>query len=375
MSKENEIGTEVAVALRSNLQLAEVAPLEQFAKLKEDGTMIAQSGMFGSNISASGGALIAMTMYKENLSPVEFKRRYHIVKNTPSRVTNSLLGDFKLSGGKYRIVRNDDEVCEIEFTTRDGEKWTQKVEMAKYLKTDTPYTDESHRTLKSNWKNNPDDMLFARCCSKAIRRIAPELMGGVYTREEEEDIQADNVVEGTSRSPLDETAATERLQKLTDKVRVAKKSAAKKEESKAEVVEAEVVPKPEKTPVQNGDGILEKAKKEAEEKAKAELARKRKEKEEQERADAERAEAECRAAEAEDAQAAGKGGEGGAEAEDFTVCPIPGQMLNKKWSEMDTDVVAWAYLKTMEKYPQYIKQGHIDAMKAVLEERGALPEA
>ena len=63
------------------------------------------------------------------------------------------------------------------------------------------------------------------------------------------------------------------------------------------------------------------------------------------------------------------------EAEDFTVCPIPGQMLNKKWSEMDTDVVTWAYLKTMEKYPQYIKQGHIDAMKAVLDERGALPEA
>ena len=64
-----------------------------------------------------------------------------------------------------------------------------------------------------------------------------------------------------------------------------------------------------------------------------------------------------------------------AEAEDFTVCPIPGQMLGKKWSEMDTDVVTWAYLKTMEKYPQYIKQGHIDAMKAVLEDRGALPEA
>ena len=63
------------------------------------------------------------------------------------------------------------------------------------------------------------------------------------------------------------------------------------------------------------------------------------------------------------------------EAEDFTVCPIPGQMLSKKWSEMDTDVVTWAYLKTMEKYPQYIKQGHVDAMKAVLEERGALPEA
>ena len=67
MSKEKEIGTEVAVALRSNVQLAEVAPLEQFAKLKEVGAMIAQSGMFGSNISASGGALIAMTIDRKSV--------------------------------------------------------------------------------------------------------------------------------------------------------------------------------------------------------------------------------------------------------------------------------------------------------------------
>ena len=364
MSKEKEIGTEVAVALRSNVQLAEVAPLEQFAKLKEVGAMIAQSGMFGSNISASGGALIAMTMYKENLSPVEFKRRYHMVNNQPSRTVNSLLGDFKLTGGKYKIHVADAKSCKITVTTKDGDEYTCEVVMDEMLRTSIPFGKDG-RTLKDNWRNCPADMLFARCCGKGLRRIAPELMGGVYTKEEQEDIQPVEVTGKVSPSPIAGTEAKNRLKKLQGDKPNAAPAAPKKDKPEADVVEPEVVDPDKKA----------KEKAAAEEKAKADLARKRKEKEEQERADAERAEAERMASEAEAAQAAGKGGEGGAEAEDFTVCPIPGQMLGKKWSEMDTDVVTWAYLKTMEKYPQYIKQGHIDAMKAVLEERGALPEA
>ena len=357
MSKEKETGTEVAVALRSNVQLAEVAPLDQFAKLKEAGAMIAQSGMFGSNISASGGALIAMTMYKENLSPVEFKRRYHMVNNQPSRTVNSLLGDFKLTGGKYKIHVADAKSCKITFTTKDGDEYTCEVVMDEMLKTSIPFGKDG-RTLKDNWRNCPDDMLFARCCGKGLRRIAPELMGGVYTKEEQEDIQTVEVTGTASPSIISGDEAKNRLKKFQgDKPN----AAPKKDKSEAEVVDAEIVD-PDKEA---------KEKAAAEKKAKAELAAKRKAKEEQDRADAERAEAERKSAEAE-AAAAGKSG---SEAEDFTVCPIPGQMFGKKWSEMETDVVTWAYLKTMEKYPQYVKQGHVDAMKAVLEERGALPEA
>ena len=357
MSKEKEPGTEVAVALRSNVQLAEVAPLDQFAKLKEAGAMIAQSGMFGSNISASGGALIAMTMYKENLSPVEFKRRYHMVNNQPSRTVNSLLGDFKLTGGKYKIHVADAKSCKITFTTKDGDEYTCEVVMDEMLRTSIPFGKDG-RTLKDNWRNCPDDMLFARCCGKGLRRIAPELMGGVYTKEEQEDIQPVEVTGTASPSIISGDEAKNRLKKFQDDK---PNAAPKKNKTESEVVDAEIVD-PDKEA---------KEKAAAEAKAKAELAAKRKAKEEQDRADAERAEAEHKSAEAE-ADAAGKGD---AETEDFTVCPIPGQMFGKKWSEMETDVVTWAYLKTMEKYPQYVKKGHVDAMKAVLEERGALPEA
>ena len=237
MSKEKETGTEVAVALRSNVQLAEVAPLEQFTKLKEVGTMIAQSGMFGSNISASGGALIAMTMYKENLSPVEFKRRYHMVNNQPSRTVNSLLGDFKLIGGKYKIHVADAKSCKITFTTKDGDEYTCEVVMDEMLKTSIPFGKDG-RTLKDNWRNCPDDMLFARCCGKGLRRIAPELMGGVYTKEEQEDIQPVEVTGTVSPSPIAGTEAKKRLGKLQcDQPN----AAPKKDKHEADVIEPEVV--------------------------------------------------------------------------------------------------------------------------------------
>ena len=248
MPKEKEIGTEVAVALRSNVQLAEVAPLEQFAKLKEAGAMIAQSGMFGSNISASGGALIAMTMYKENLSPVEFKRRYHMVNNQPSRTVNSLLGDFKLTGGKYKIHVADAKSCKITFTTKDGDEYTCEVVMDEMLKTSIPFGKDG-RTLKDNWRNCPDDMLFARCCGKGLRRIAPELMGGVYTKEEQEDIQPVEVAGTVSPSPIAGTEAKSRLKKLqSDKPN----AAPKKDKPETEVVEPEVVQPEKKKPVVAG---------------------------------------------------------------------------------------------------------------------------
>lgn len=39
-------------------------------------------------------------------------------------------------------------------------------------------------TDKDNWKRMPREMLYARCLSKAIRRIAPDILLGLYTTDE-----------------------------------------------------------------------------------------------------------------------------------------------------------------------------------------------
>ena len=188
--KTKETQEQTALAVVSSTPLSAVAPIEALGKLEQAGALAAKSGFFG-QITPSTGAMVLMTMYKENLSPVEFKRRYHVIGGTPSRTTNSLLADFKLSGGKYEILANDDEVCKMKFVAKDGTAATIEITMEKMLKTKHPYAQKSNypapdgkRFLKDNWAEHPDDMLFARCCAKGLRRVAPEIMGGVYATEE-----------------------------------------------------------------------------------------------------------------------------------------------------------------------------------------------
>lgn len=145
------------------------------------GKVLQNSKMLGENVTEAGAIAATMTMVSEGLNPVEFKRRYHIIGNTPSRTTGSLLGDFQQMGGTWKIIKSDDEVCEIEFKLGEM-SYTAKVEMDRMLKTTVPFGKDGQ--LKANWANFPDDMLFARCCAKGLNRIAPSIKGGIYTREE-----------------------------------------------------------------------------------------------------------------------------------------------------------------------------------------------
>lgn len=148
------------------------------------GKTLAQSGFLGEKVTEAGAVAAVMTMVSEGLNPVEFKRRYHIIGSTPSRTPGSLLGDFQNMGGTWEILQADDDACEIKFTIGKM-SYTSRIEMARMLQTNVPFGKDGQ--LKSNWANFPDDMLFARCCAKGLRRVAPGLMGGIYTREEVQD--------------------------------------------------------------------------------------------------------------------------------------------------------------------------------------------
>lgn len=376
--KDDEVQTtDLVIGSPSNNQMATVMPIAEFEKMKAAGAAVAQSQFFGSGLNAAGGFMVLATMYKENLSPVEFKRRYHMVGNNPSRVTNSLLGDFKLTGGKWKIHQSDEKVCKITFTTRDGDEYTQEVSMEKYLLTDTPWTDATHKQLKSNWKNNPDDMLFARCCAKALRRIAPELMGGVYSREEQEDIVADTVVPTIASEQAKEKLAAMAASAPSAPSAPAAKPVQKKTSKKpeVEVVDVEVAADGQAEADAQEAAVREAAEKEAEakrvaeENAKADLAAKREAaaKEAVEKAEAEKKQAAI-LAEAENLAREHE------KTSDFEVCPVPGQMFGKRWDSMTSDILSWAYNKIKEKYPEYILDGHIDCIRTVLIQQGVLDE-
>lgn len=146
------------------------------------GRALMKTSYLGRGTSEFGATMAVITMAKNNMDPVEFSRAFNMINDKPEMKPNYALGLFRRAGGRYRIVRADDDVCEMEFSACGEPPFSVRVEMAKVLKTDIPWTTgrDGARVLKSNWANHPDDMLFARCTGKGLRRIAPEVMGGGY---------------------------------------------------------------------------------------------------------------------------------------------------------------------------------------------------
>ena len=195
-----------------------LAVVDKYTEAEKLGRAIARAGWFG-DITESSGVLAAVTMMSENLTPAQFKARWHLANNgMMTRVTNSVLGDFKMAGGKYSFVQADREACEMTFE-KDGVSFRSKVTMEEMLQTKHPYakkqTDykapDGKRFLKDNWAEHPDDMLFARCCGKALRRVWPEGMGGIYLKDE---MEADEFVQQAEAAPLSPSELKDKIETL-----------------------------------------------------------------------------------------------------------------------------------------------------------------
>lgn len=175
-----------AVAVRDQGALEIGLRLDTYQAMKDVSADFAKSGIFG-EISQSQGLVSLCAMCDEGLSVSAFRRKYQWVGSELSTRPNWMLGEFKRRGGKVHIIQADADACEIEFTHWDGESLKMRITMDQMKETDIPW-DKSHN-LKKNWRNFPDDMLFARVCGKALRRLAPEVFAGVYTDGEAQDFE------------------------------------------------------------------------------------------------------------------------------------------------------------------------------------------
>lgn len=182
----NEETTAVAVREQCAGALEIGLRLDSYQAMKDISADFAKSGIFG-EISQSQGLVSLCAMRDEGLSVSSFRRKYQWVGTELSTRPNWMLGEFKRRGGKVHIVQADADACEIEFTHWDGESLKMRLTMEQMKATDIPW-DKSHN-LKKNWRNFPDDMLFARVCGKALRRLAPEVFAGVYTDGEAQDFE------------------------------------------------------------------------------------------------------------------------------------------------------------------------------------------
>ena len=155
---------------------------DPISAIEKMGEWIAASGMLGCT-KVEQGKLIAWQCAAERKTPFDFRREYHIINGSLSMRSDAMLAGYRARGGKVvwkqfdtkaaiAVWSYDGNQCEIGFSTEDAK-------LAGLLPAKPG----------SGWAKDPGAMLRARCISKAIRMLAPEVVAGIYTPEETEDFQ------------------------------------------------------------------------------------------------------------------------------------------------------------------------------------------
>ena len=142
------------------------------------GNFLATSGMFGCE-KKEQGQVLALACMCERKSPFEILKTYHIINGKLSMRADAMLAGFRKAGGKVTWKRFDNEAA-IAVWTLDNNK---DVEIG-FTVEDAKRAGLIPAKPGSGWQKSPDAMLRARCISKAMRMIAPEVVAGTYTPEE-----------------------------------------------------------------------------------------------------------------------------------------------------------------------------------------------
>lgn len=218
---------------------------------RDAGKALALSGMFAL-AREEQGFVVMMTCYLENLTPLEFFRRYHIIQNKPAMRTDYMLAEWNARGGKHTIVKKTPDEVVVDFEL-NGKTYTVSVTWEEMQKEPWPWVDKNDRSkgLKDNW-NSPrqrQNMMFKRIVSETIRDIMPSINAGMYSPEELEDLPG-TVVAAPTQAPPSLVAAV-----LGKPVEVAEPAPAPLVEAVATVVET--VPVEPKTDFQKDAEILE----------------------------------------------------------------------------------------------------------------------
>lgn len=306
--------TAVAVAPQGTA-LANIIPINGMEDISRLGVAVAKSGWFGS-IGQSTGEMIAMTMLQERISPVTFKKKYHVMGDgSLSVASRAIVSAFKRLGGKMKLHEVGKDKCDITFIY-DGNELRYAVTLQEFIDNGVAVSAKTG-ALKDNWAKFSGDMLYARCCSFAIRKVCPEADDGLYTAEEVADFDD---APAAPREPvkIDKSEVVSRLAK--SEAKPAESSPASTPAPEAVEVEAEVV----ETPPENKRRLFDNPP---------------------------------------------DGALSGVPI-DTTVCPITGNFFNVPFSDMEPDILAFVLMpETAQRHPE-LTPAHIEAAKDAARAKG-----
>jgi hypothetical protein len=168
------------------------------------GKVFAESGYFADARQAAQCVVKILYGRELGIGPTAAMMGVHIIEGKPSPSSNLMATLIKRHPRyDYRVRTLTPEECVLEFFQDGQSVGTTNFSIADARK----ITDKAGNTLasKANWRNYPEDLLFARAISRGARRFCADVFGGapVYSAEE---LGADVTISDTGEMIVDSTA-------------------------------------------------------------------------------------------------------------------------------------------------------------------------
>lgn len=142
--------------------------------------VLLKSGMLPSHYRSPESVLTAILYGRElGFSPIRALNSITVINGKPTLEAQALKSLAIAHGGRIKTLEWTDKVCTLECARGD---WTDS---ASYTWEDAT---RAGLTGKDNWKRMPKAMLYARAVSILVRNMFADVLGGLYSREEIDDV-------------------------------------------------------------------------------------------------------------------------------------------------------------------------------------------
>jgi hypothetical protein len=151
-----------------------------FDEMQTAAAMMAESKLFP-NWETKEKVMTLMLLCKaEGVDPVMAVNRYDNIQGRVSKKPKAMLDDFIKAGGRVEWLEKNDKIAKAKFISPDGAEHVDQFTIQD--------AQRANLTGKTVWKQYPENMLTARCVSKALNSFFPSATGLLYTPEECESI-------------------------------------------------------------------------------------------------------------------------------------------------------------------------------------------
>lgn len=140
------------------------------------GDVFARSGYFADARQQSQAAVKIMLGQALGLPAVVAMAQVSVIDGRPTIGSTAIAAMLRNHGYDYRVLRLDDDGCELRFWRGRAEDGEQLVPDVKFDRADA---ERANLLGKNNWQHYPRSMFFARCVSAGARMHAPEVAAGL----------------------------------------------------------------------------------------------------------------------------------------------------------------------------------------------------